>query len=210
MKSSKKIIIGTIITVVAFASISLRIYFTWSYRAMYDADVTSKELMKIKENLSIVKEEFYWAKPLVSTNYPKTIIFHHAAINSITAKEVNKLHQDKGWNGIGYHYFISKDGIIYEGRPENAEGAHTIGKNRSSIGICVEGNLEEEEITTEQVKALEDLAVYICLKYDIKEIAGHRDFSNTLCPGKNFPLEDIKNQIIERIKAIGIQKNYKE
>lgn len=171
-----------------------------SYRERYNIRLSFEDIYKLKDELNIQTVDYNWANGLNLINKPKVLIFHHAAIRDISVEEVDKLHQNKGWEGIGYHYFISKDGTIYEGRPESAEGAHTIGKNRDSIGICVEGNLEEAEITLNQMLSLENLSLYLCLRYDINDILQHKDLANTLCPGKNFPMEEIKSSIIDSIK----------
>ena len=44
------------------------------------------------------------------TNY---IIIHHTEVRGRhDVKEVHQWHLDKGWAGIGYHYYIDKDGQI--------------------------------------------------------------------------------------------------
>ena len=89
-----------------------------------------------------------------------------------------------------------------KGREDEAEGSHVKGYNKKSIGVCLEGNFEEEYLTDEQIEALKKLSIYICLKYNIKDILPHKELGNTLCPGKNFPLEEIKNDIIKELKSI--------
>ena len=64
---------------------------------------------------------------------PNKIILHHAEASSCTVYDIHNWHIKNGWTGIGYHYFIRKDGNIYKGRPENAIGAHCINNNSSSI-----------------------------------------------------------------------------
>ena len=71
----------------------------------------------------------------------------------------------------------------------------------------LEGNFEEEYLTESQMKSLEQLSVYLCLKYDIKDILPHRELGKTLCPGKNFPMEEIKTAVIEEIKSIKVNKS---
>ena len=33
-------------------------------------------------------------------------------------------HKARGFHSIGYHYYITKDGVVYPCRPESEEGAH--------------------------------------------------------------------------------------
>lgn len=97
--------------------------------------------------------------------------------------------------GIGYHYYVRKDGSIYRGRPENMAGAHCNGINSISIGICAEGNFSEETMSNVQKQALIELVKDIKSRYDIKWVRGHKEILSTSCPGTNFPLEEIKNVI---------------
>ncbi len=59
----------------------------------------------------------------------------------IGAKEIHKWHQQAGYDGIGYHYVIRKDGTIERGRPIQKDGAHAKvnGHNLRSIGLCLVG-----------------------------------------------------------------------
>lgn len=164
------------------------------------------EMKKLKSNMSnmenylnINEPNYRWAEGLYEENNPKVLIYHHAAIKKATVEKIHQIHLDKDYGGIGYHFYIRKDGKIYRGRPENTIGAHTIGKNRDSLGICLEGNLEEENMTEEQVVSLENLSIYLIIKYNIEGVYGHRDFYETACPGKNFKTITIKDNINNKI-----------
>lgn len=199
MRLKRMVIVVLILCLVYFIKVILDLPEA-SYRKKYNIKLSYEDIIHIKDGLNIEYTIYQWVNGLKMINKPKILIFHHSAIKAITVEKIDNLHKNKGWEGIGYHYFIAKDGAIYEGRPEGAEGAHTIGKNRESIGICVEGNLEEEEITLNQIVSIEKLSLYLCLKYDINDILQHKDFANTLCPGKNFPIDEIKNSVIDSIK----------
>ena len=43
---------------------------------------------------------------------------------------------------LGYHFYITRDGEIYQGRPLEKVGAHCRDHNTHSIGICYEGGLD--------------------------------------------------------------------
>ena len=124
------------------------------------------------------------------------IALHHSGVTVLQSVEViHNYHKSKGWAGIGYHYYVRKDGSVYRGRPENMAGAHCPGVNSISIGICAEGNFNEETMSDEQKQAIIELVKDIKSRYDIKWIKGHREIISTDCPGNNFPLEEIKNVI---------------
>lgn len=130
-------------------------------------------------------------KTIPNLDEPKYIIIHNGG-GDWSFEQVNKHHTDK-WGfisslgyGIGYQYFISYSGRVYQGRADTEEGAHTIGYNKTSIGICLQGNMMNEEPTLAQLTALEKLVKEKKLRYNILKVNGHRDFSNTTCPGQNL------------------------
>ena len=53
-------------------------------------------------------------------------------------RQINLLetsHRKRGFNGIGYHYYIRQSGEVINTRPLSRIGAHAKGDNRNSIGI---------------------------------------------------------------------------
>lgn len=145
--------------------------------------------MDIKHSNIVFPQSFAFRE---KTNY---IILHHAAATSCTVEDIHGWHLAKGWNGIGYHFFVRKDGSIYDGRPINAVGAHTYGKNSVSVGVCFEGNLESEVMTETQRNAGLWLVNWLLEKYPAADIKKHSDFNATACPGQNFPFADFKNLV---------------
>lgn len=159
-------------------------------------------LNEMEKNLDIQEPDYVWAEGLYDLNNPNILIYHHAAIKKASAEKIHQIHLDKDYGGIGYHFYITKDGKIYRGRPENAVGAHTIGKNKESLGICLEGNYEEESMSESQVKSLEKLSTYLIIKYNLEGVYTHKDFYKTACPGKNFELDRVKTEITDSIIEI--------
>lgn len=124
------------------------------------------------------------------------IVLHNSGVSVLQSIEViHNYHKNKGWAGIGYHYYVRKDGSVYRGRLENMAGAHCPGVNSTSIGICAEGNFNEEIMSEVQKQAIIELVKDIKSRYNIKWIKGHREILATSCPGANFPLEEIKNAV---------------
>ena len=60
----------------------------------------------------------------------------------------------RGFSDIGYHFVIIPNGTVQVGRPENVVGAHTIGHNTDSIGVCLIG---KTEFTIPQLEAMKKL-----------------------------------------------------
>lgn len=123
----------------------------------------------------------------------RRIILHHAESSHCTVEDIHRWHLSRGWAGIGYHFFVRKDGTIYRGRPENCVGAHAYGSNYDSIGICAEGKYNEEEMPEAQKQAIIELIKYLESKYNINTIQKHKDVCATSCPGNNYPFEEIVN-----------------
>jgi N-acetyl-anhydromuramyl-L-alanine amidase AmpD len=141
--------------------------------------------------MQIIETDWQWAGPLDDIR-PDHIVIHHAQAKRCTAEQIDGWHKAKGSYGIGYDYFIDKLGEIYRGRPENKNGAHAPASNYSSIGVCLEGNYDEE---TEVPEAQRLALIWLC--GDIRERRGitlikpHSAVSGKTCPGKNFPFDEI-------------------
>lgn len=138
-----------------------------------------------------------FSESLVTRTKTSLIVLHHSEVTSPhTVYDVHKWHQKKGWAGIGYHYFISKDGNIYEGRPLDTVGAHTYGYNKESIGVCFEGNFNKEKVSDLQIDASIMLLAILSLAHNNIPIKCHRELVPTkMCPGKLFPIDHILENV---------------
>lgn len=99
---------------------------------------------------------------------------------SVQALEAS--HRARGFNGIGYHYYIRQSGKVVNTRPLYRSGAHVKGHNRNSIGICYEGGLDRngnpaDTRTPEQRMALRQLVAKLCDRFPESKVCGHRDLS---------------------------------
>lgn len=147
--------------------------------------------------MNIIERTYSLNGGLSNRNTTNRIILHHAAVSNCSVDDVDRWHKNKGWTCIGYHFFVRKDGVIYRGRREEAVGAHAYGSNTDSIGICAEGNFENETMGDVQKQALKELVAYLKNKYVITKVQRHRDVNATACPGKNYPFEEIANATVK-------------
>lgn len=114
-----------------------------------------------------------------------------------TVEEIDLWHKQNGWKGVGYHYIIYLDGSIHKGRDVEMTGAHCVGHNKDSIGVCYIGGCDrnmkaKDTRTPEQKEALIELLTRLKKRYPDAKIYGHRDFANKCCPC--FPaVEEYKN-----------------
>jgi len=127
---------------------------------------------------------------------------------SSTIKGIQNFHMDsRGWSDIGYHYLVGPDGMLFEGRPENAIGAHCP-PNTGKLGICVIGNFDsgEERLTPAALETLHQLLAHLAGKYGISVsgIYGHRDFRSTGCPGDVLyaRLPSIREEVSRRLAGL--------
>lgn len=126
-------------------------------------------------------------------NSPAKIIVHHSATDIPTPQfnAINKWHRDRAFPKsrlgffVGYHFVIEKDGTVVQAREGDEEGAHTVGQNFSSIGICLVGNFSVSNPTEKQINALGALLSRLVATYslDAYDIVPHRTYKQTECYG---------------------------
>ena len=102
--------------------------------------------------------------------------------------DVTAWHRARGFRTIGYHYLVHIDGRVERGRPESEIGAHCLGHNARSIGVCYVGGLAsdcktpKDTRTPEQRRMLRELVKGLQRKYRGAKVYGHRDFAAKACP----------------------------
>jgi len=112
-------------------------------------------------------------------------------------------HFQKPWKDIGYHFVIEKIDnylLVRVGRKINEIGAHTIGKNKDSIGICIVGNYDKREPAYNKYLLTAMLCRELMTYFNIhiRNIYPHRKFATyKSCPGKKFDMDKLKSLITE-------------
>ena len=103
---------------------------------------------------------------------------------------------DARFGFTGYHYYITRNGRTYQTRHEQLVGAHAVGYNQHSIGVCYEGGLDEhgqsaDTRTEAQKRALLRLLHRLKKVHPDASILGHRDL-----PGvhKDCPCFDARKE----------------
>jgi len=108
------------------------------------------------------------------------IVIHCSATRedrSYTLMQLIRDHADR-FGFTGYHYYITRDGQVYQTRHENLVGAHALHYNRHSIGVCYEGGLTRngrpaDTRTEAQKHALWALLRSLKADYPDARILGH-------------------------------------
>lgn len=121
------------------------------------------------------------------------------------AIEIDRMHRQRGWMCIGYHFVINRDGIIFAGRPMDARGAHCKNglRNKTHLSICLTGGVSarpvahvpgspwngsdaEANFTPSQGEALGSLLTFSKGVYGLTDgdIEGHRNVAGVrkACP----------------------------
>lgn len=118
------------------------------------------------------------------------IIIHCTATpegRDVSVAEVTAWHRERGFRTIGYHYLVRLDGRVEFGRPVAEVGAHCLGHNARSIGVCYAGGLDrhgrpKDTRTPEQKAALKTLTAYLRRAYPGVTVHGHCEFAAKACP----------------------------
>jgi len=99
---------------------------------------------------------------------------------------IRSWHENRGFNDVGYHYFIPYSGELQIGRSINLTPAAQKGNNTGTIAICLHG-LRQIDFKIEQFVTLIKLCRQIDIAYDNKDDAGitfhgHSEVSLKSCP----------------------------
>ena len=124
------------------------------------------------------------------------VVLHCSASAFGNASLVAKWHMERGWSGIGYHYVILNgwvaaglfnsnfNGHIETGRPLDHDpfiqrseiGAHVLGHNTQSVGICLIGN--SGQFTDEQLNAALECVHMLEQQFGDIELVQHSDLDS--------------------------------
>ena len=66
----------------------------------------------------------------------KLLVIHCSATRcnvSFPVERLRECHLQRGFRDIGYHFYITRDGVLHHCRPVSEIGAHARGFNRHSI-----------------------------------------------------------------------------
>lgn len=120
----------------------------------------------------------------------REIIVHCSATaegKAFTVSDIRRWHKERGFSDIGYHYVVYLDGTVHEGRPVSQQGAHCLGHNAHSIGVCyigglaADGKTPKDTRTVAQRAALRSLVERLARQYGAS-VHGHREFAAKACP----------------------------
>ena len=146
-------------------------------------------IINIRKDLP--KSGIYPKRKLSDTTH---IDIHHSASLTENYKGYKTIKQfayyhvnGHGWPGIGYHYIVTPEDIIYKTGIAREMRWSVGGNNSYTISIMAVGNFDKEEISEDQYKNLLELTRTVMNAYNIpvENVMGHNEFpdQNTKCPG---------------------------
>ena len=126
-------------------------------------------------------------KYMMSADSVRFLVLHCSATRrnqDYSVEQLRRDHKARGFYGIGYHFYIRKDGTMTQHRKLLEVGAHARPYNRCSIGICYEGGLDEQgkpcnTLNSLQFERIKELLVVLKRLFPKAEIVGHRDLPGT-------------------------------
>jgi N-acetylmuramoyl-L-alanine amidase len=130
----------------------------------------------------------------------KVVVLHHSATATGGMAAFHRMHEARGWDGVGYHFVVGNGTDTPDGALETTfrwreqrEGAHAKGWNDLAIGVCLVGNFEETAPTPAQVRTLTTLLRWLRERFRVpaERVVGHGRLGETLCPGARFPVAEV-------------------
>ncbi|MCS6915226.1 MAG: N-acetylmuramoyl-L-alanine amidase [Myxococcales bacterium] len=130
-----------------------------------------------------------------SGHAPYRMTIHHTVTPTMDSmspearlRQIQSFHMNvQGWCDIGYHFLVSRDGRLWEGRPAHNLGTHVANHNSGNVGIAFMGDYSSTPPTDRQIDEAARLVAGIGRQFGIaissERIKGHRDYNATSCPG---------------------------
>ena len=156
--------------------------------------------MEIKKTKTFIKMQYL---PKNNTSFDWLVLHHSGGTDADpqadsshhTANMVEQWHLAKGWDGIGYHYVIEKDGTIWAGRPEHRTSAAVLNYNSTTLNVMMTGNFDRKEGLPNRVPTKEQEESFKWLYRDIitrnkqltsDKVIPHRKLQKKSCYGYNL------------------------
>jgi N-acetyl-anhydromuramyl-L-alanine amidase AmpD len=148
----------------------------------------------------------YGSRPLSDI---KTLVIHHSAVPaSVGPKRIADYHvKSLDWPGIGYHFLVAADGVIYQGNEIKTVSFHAAKVNPRGLGICFLGSFQNSVPPAPQLQAGAHLVAWLLqyLDLDLEVVKGHQEYMQTACPGNQW-LRDKKWKQQLRQAVVSVQQ----
>jgi hypothetical protein len=152
------------------------------------------------------------------------IVVHHSGDTRrdpvAAMRIVQTWHQSEGSDDVGYHLFIDRQGVIWQGRDASTvggadgsrqlQGAHAKHWNVGTLGVCLLGDLTRQQPTKAMMSSLTRVVAWRCGLAgvdprgtvraadgrDLPVVMTHRTVGSTRCPGNSVAsmLDGVRDQ----------------
>lgn len=146
-----------------------------------------------------MKVEYLVVHTAAGFDESRGVVVHHSA------QQIRAIHMAKGWADIGYHGYIDHDGMFDDARDDNRVGAHVLGLNDRSLGVCVSGHGDHEPFNARQMTTLINVLILWADEHDLpsERVIGHREAKGIpgvpnpykTCPGMLVNMDDIRREL---------------
>ncbi len=151
------------------------------------AEISRPVIQDLIGRLSTHPTKQYETRPLADIQY---LVIHHSAVApSAGPKRIADYHVEKlGWPGIGYHFVVGEDGILYQSNALETVSYHAAEANRCGVGICFLGSFMKKVPPQTQLQAGAHLVAWLIQELDLTldDVVGHQEVLDTRCPGDQW------------------------
>jgi hypothetical protein len=148
----------------------------------------------------------------------KHIVLHHSASDFGNSATFDRMHRERRWDELGYHFVITNGRGGGDGRIEvgprwikQKHGAHCRPDpnddnywNEHGIGICLVGDFTRHRPSEAQLNSAAKLIAFLMRQSNIPaaNVVGHGQVrgAKTECPGKMFPYADLLKRVAAEMK----------
>jgi len=165
--------------------------------AKIDLNIPSlgSKFVDIRDTIPGDSYNWSWVRPLNQVNF--LAIHHTAGPDTQTPNQIANFHiNSNGWGGVGYHFLIDKNGIVYYVGDISTARANVANLNDQVLGICLIGNFTSGRApTNSQLDSANKLCDFFINNYpnlpnvaSWDKVRGHKDLpgQSTACPGDNW------------------------
>jgi hypothetical protein len=144
--------------------------------------------------------------PTRALNQIKRIIIHHTAIVPTVGAERIATHRvdNQGWPGIGYHYFITGDGVVQQTNELTTQSTHAGQYDPVAIGVCFAGDFTSAVPSPAQIAAGAQLIAWLMGQFglSLNAVNGYKELVVTQSPGQQWDSGAMwGNQLKQQIQA---------
>lgn len=117
---------------------------------------------------------------------PKPFVENDYAGTASHLEYVRQYHRSRGFQDIGYHFAIDRQGRVWQLRSLKYQGQHVRYNNEHNIGVVVLGNFDMQKPTQAQLDRIKTFGNLLRKQYNlpIARVKTHREIVRTECPGE--------------------------